>query len=175
MCFCTPEIRTPNCGKITCRPESEAPNLAAWEKVEEANAQPLDMEEMDKLVSLYKEAREDYDAKKKISNEAESKKETLKLQVIAALKAAKKTQYQVEGVGKVILVNKFQVTMPKNMIDKKAVFAHFQKEQIHLEYLTVNHQALNGYYNQQREKDPGFKLPGVADPVTETTLQLRKS
>lgn len=177
MCYCQPENPAPFCGLPACKSPAElaaTPNLAAWNAVAEHATGPIDVGQLDALVAAYKEARDDYDAKKKISNEAHTKSEGLKAQVLAALKAAKKSKYHVDGIGTVYQTQKFQVTMPKGLTEKQQLFRFLQERKIHLEFLTVNHQTLNSLFNEERDKDPAFKLPGVADPVLEEGLSFRK-
>jgi hypothetical protein len=183
MCYCQPELKTPYCGRPECvspgerpapTPNPEPASLDAWNAVAEAGATPLDLASFDALVVEYKAAREDYDAKKKISNEANAKVEALKAKVIATLKASKKSKYHVEGLGTVYMIAKKQVSMPQGLDEKRALFRHFQEKGVHLEFLTIHHGTLNSYLNQELEKDPAFKLPGVADPTVEETLGFRK-
>lgn len=152
----------------------EPTGLDQWNAVAEANAAPIDVAQLDALVVEYKAAKDDYDAKKKISNEADAKCEELRAKVLATLKAANKTKYHVDGIGTAQIVRVFSVNMPKDLEGKRQLFRHLQERNIALEYLTVNYASLNGYFNTEREKDPAFKLPGVAEPTTQERVDLRK-
>ena len=152
----------------------EQATMAAWNAVAEETAGQVDTAKVDALVSAWAAARADYDAKKKISNDAHEVCEELKAKVLSTLKFIKKTKYHVDGVGTVSIKRTFQISMPKGLTEKQKLIDYFTGKSLAPQYLTVNHQTLNSYFNVEREKDPAFKLPGVADPVADESVALRK-
>lgn len=75
--------------------------------------------------------------------------------------------------------NNTSVTTPKTVEDKKLLFDFLEKRGIFMEIASVNSQTLNALYKSLAAEaaDEGnfdFKLPGVGEPTTYTTLKLRR-
>jgi len=140
------------------------------------DAPPSTMEGMDALIAEYKAARDDYDAKKKISNEANAVKEELQAKVIAALKANGRSKYDSPDMGMVYISHKEVYPSPKANEDKDALFNY-----IHTKYgkdtltglLSINSQTLNAWANKEAETGV-MKIPGLQAPTTMETLNYRK-
>lgn len=139
------------------------------------------IEEMDEAVKLYNEARADYDGKKAISNLAHESMESAKFALIKLLQSAGKSKYDSEKFGKVTLVDKLQVTTPKDLPSKIQFFGWLEQKfgEDYLAYLSINHQTLNSLYNAElkeaAENGTEFKVPGLEAPVTNTELRFSKS
>jgi hypothetical protein len=152
-------------------------DLAAWTEDKEASGlittEKLD-EEVRKLVTL----EQDYDAKKKISNEANEKYENQRTYLLALLRETGKSKYHVDGVGTVSMAIKTAVPTPKDPSDKRKMIEYFltlEDGAVFPAYLSVNHQTLNSYINQQTEIDPDFRLPGVEGKKETPELRFRKT
>lgn len=157
--------------------ENQPPNLDDWN---ELSAEDIDLKEMDQLVTEMQAARDDYEEKKKISNAAFEKWSTLKSKVLAYLQAAKKKKYHVDGLGTVSMVEKYTVRVPSTIADKKRMLQHFRaiSDDFYLRTVSVHHNTLNGYYNDQARKaeEAGekFSIPGVEDPTAELSIRFTK-
>lgn len=157
-------------------------NLEEWDKMEEESSdKTVTTEELDAAIKAYADAREDYDRKKTISNEAHHHAENMKWEVLKLLDAAKKKSYKVDGLASVSKVEKLVVKMPSGHEEKGKLFKWLNENlgaEGFLTYATINHQSLNGLYRKQfeeaAERGENFELPGVGEATTEITLQLRK-
>lgn len=138
--------------------------------------------ELDELISKMYSARTDYDAKKKISNEADAVHKTLKNEVIELMELANKKNYAVIGVGKVSIGESLKVQTPKTNEDKSLLFK-WLKDNLgsdgFLAYASVNYNSLNSLYNTQFNETPvekrgTFKIDGVGNPVREIKLKFNK-
>jgi hypothetical protein len=145
--------------------------MTEWETPTTVSTEQLD-EAVRKLIDYDK----DYEAKKKISNEASEKYETQRTFVLNLLQTVGKTKYHVDGVGTVSLAIKTQVTTPKDPVSKRQMIDYFLNldEDLYPAYLSVNHQTLNSYINQQLEVDPAFVLPGCGEKKETPELRFRK-
>lgn len=75
--------------------------------------------------------------------------------------------------------NSTSVTIPKTAQDKELLFKFLADKGIFLEIASVNSQTLNSLYKSLAAEaaDEGnfdFKIPGVGEPTTYTTLKLRR-
>lgn len=134
--------------------------------------------ELDALVQKYKEARTQYEGAKAISNDLHAHMESAKMEVIRLLQAAGKSKYEAEGLGKVTLVDKLQVTTPKDLPSKMELFGWLEKKfgSEYFAYLSINHQTLNSLYNAELKEagDNGeeFKIPGLEPATLNTELRF---
>lgn len=188
MCWCTPEMRTPYCGKLTCKspvevaaetPNQESISQEAW--LEAAATQTLNMGEMDALVRKSQELWDVYEAKKKVASEAHAEYEKTEAAVMAALRAAGKKSYKVDGVGTVTIVQKSQVTVPKTIEAKKRFFQYLRTkgEDVLFGMTTVNSQTLNSWFNREMDEATGngllgFSVPGIDAPTSRETMAFKK-
>jgi hypothetical protein len=147
-------------------------NLNEWAIPSNISTEQLD-EEVRKLIEYEK----DYDAKKKISNEADAVYETQRTYILGLLQALGKTKYFVDGLGTVSMAIKTSVTTPKSPQDKRAMIDYFlslEEGHVYPAYLSVNSNTLNSYINQQLEMDPEFILPGCSEKKEKPELRFRK-
>ena len=134
-------------------------------------------EQLDAAVKKLVELDADMEAKKKVYREADEKYETQRSYVLSLLQETGKTKYHVDGVGTVSMAIKTAVKVPKDPSDKRAMIDYFLKlEEGHVypAYLSVNHNVLNSYINQQLEAEPEFKMPGVSEKTETPELRFRK-
>jgi len=71
------------------------------------------------------------------------------------------------------------VTTPKTSEEKQALFEFLQSKGIFLEIASVNSQTLNSFYKSlaaeaEEQGNYDFKMPGVGEPTTYTSLKLRR-
>lgn len=113
------------------------------------------------------------------ADEAKAVQMKIQAQVMACMDEHGKDQHRVAGHGLLYLVNKFRVTTPKTVEEKKALFEFLGEQGTFYEYASVNSNTLNSLYDAEFEKaktrgDVDFKLPGVGDPVLVRTMSFRK-
>jgi hypothetical protein len=150
-----------------------------WNAV--ASTAPLDMAEMDELVTQSVAAWEDYDAKKKISTEALNKAEAIDAKILEALRQAGKSKYFVDGVGTISKVAKMIVRVPSSASAKKEFFRYLRTlgEDVLFAMTTVNSNTLNAWYNTKLEEASSkgllnFSVPGIEEPTTRESLRFLK-
>jgi len=133
-------------------------------------------EQMKKMV----DARNEYDAKKLISNEADAIAQAEKSNMLALLQKCGKTSYSATGLGSVSVIELLKVKMPSDFTEKKKLLDHLAAEgdDVLLNYFTVNYNSLNSYYNtkvtEALELGIIFDLPGVDLPTSEQQLRYRR-
>jgi hypothetical protein len=151
----------------------EAMNADAWN---EGIHQNVSVHQLDNEVRVLVDLEKDYEAKKKISNEANAKYEEQRTLVLNLLQATGRSKYHAPGIGTVSMAIKSQIKVPHNPVDKKAMIEHFRSldEALFYSYVSVNHHTLNSYYNQQLEMDPDFVIPGVGEKKETPELRIRK-
>lgn len=81
--------------------------------------------------------------------------------------------------GRLSIVEKMRVTVPKSVEDKKALAKYLEKKKIFWELFGINSQTLNSFYNAEADiaKDRGdadWSMPGVNPPSIELSLQFRR-
>jgi hypothetical protein len=137
-------------------------------------------QQLDEAIQNLWNKRKDYEAKKKVSDEAHAICEEAEQQVLDLLEQANKKNYQLDGVAKVIAVTKLQVNTPKDL-DNKAAFFKWLKDNYgaegYLAYLNINHNSLNSLWNSEFEKATdkvAFKIDGIDSPVERKTLRMNK-
>lgn len=148
----------------------------AWAAAEESIREEIPVSELDDQMKSYLDAREDYDAKKKVSNEADAVCKEEKRKLVELLKRAGKTSWDIEGVGKASITNRTMTTVPKDPEAKKEMLAHFRQlgPDRYLHYVSVNSMTLNSYINQELENDPSFQMPGCELPTVTENITFRR-
>lgn len=146
------------------------------EQSEWLNTEEVSTTEFDKAVQHLAEMDMEYDQVSKLMDEAKEKREAARAAVLTLLEKSGKSKYNAEGFGTVSKIVKYTVTTPKQLEDKKAMFEHFASlgEEAYTHYLSVNSQTLNAYFNQEKENNPDFKIPGVGEPTALTQLRFTK-
>ncbi len=133
-------------------------------------------EEFDSQVEkmlLLEEVRE---AKKNTYKEADEAYERQRSHVLALLQRTNKTKYHIDGIGTVSRAVKYSVNMPKDPDEKKLVLDYFKSlgDDVFSNTVSIYYASLNSYFNQQRENDPEFKIPGLAEPQRTEELRFRR-
>jgi hypothetical protein len=97
------------------------------------------------------------------------------------LKALGKKSYKVDAIGNISLVTKNVVTVPKDVDSKRALFGWIKDTygvDVLDDMVSINHQKLNGFYNQEAEKrqdDPMFHIPGLEAPTPAESISFRRA
>ncbi len=105
--------------------------------------------------------------------------ETLEQQAITALTAMNRKNYA-SKVGTITRVCKRSWVLPKTPEAKAAFFAHLRTEGIFDSMATVHSATMNSWVNEQFERATAegrsaeFSIPGLTEPTTYETLQLRR-
>lgn len=115
------------------------------------------------------------DATKKTMQEELDSMET---EMLATLEILEKDSYD-SSAGKFSVVHKQSIKTPKEIADKKALFAWLEEHGLFYELLSINSATLNKLYKEQRESLPVeeqlfFTLPGLEQPTEYKTLSFRK-
>jgi len=156
----------------------EQASLDQWQS---ESAKSLDLIAMDNLVKDYQAARKDYDDAKEIASEKYKLVDELEKQVVDTLKAANKKSYVVDGVGRATIKHKYVVTTPKTGETKWKVLDYIMDKygvEVRDTYISVNHQAVNSFYNSEKEiniLDPNFNIPGLELPTLQESLSFTKA
>jgi hypothetical protein len=119
------------------------------------------------------------DEKKELLKHETDKYDDLEAKVMAHMEANDKDKQHVKGFGLLYTVDRFTVTVPKDLEAKKALMKHFTEKGIFFEMVTVNSATCNSYYKSEMEAavargDVDFKVPGLGEPKHVRTLSMRK-
>lgn len=139
---------------------------------------PVTVQQLDELVERLRKTREDRDAKEAILTEANKAVMELEGKCVAYLKELGRKSYD-SPIGKITIVQKVTVTLPKTDPDKQALFAWLREKGIADQYLTVNYNSINSLYtNMEREAiergELNFSIPGVGAPKVTELFRLTK-
>ena len=132
------------------------------------------------LVSNMRAMKDAYDAVKKLSSEAHEHFREAEQLVISAMEASGQKKFNIPGMGTLSMVNKYQVTVPKDVESKRLLFRYIRENygpDVLDEYRSVNYQSLNSFYKQEAEvaesEGRDFDLPGVDDPTVKVETRWR--
>ncbi len=148
-------------------------DASAWEEI---TVEEVSVDELDNLTRAYLEARDDYDKKKKISNEADTVCKEKARQLTNLLEKAGKKNWEIEE-GKAITVEKWQFTTPKDVASKQAFSKWLQEKhgkESFWEMFGINSMSLNSFLKQEIENNPEERFPGIEDPTHSTSIQFRR-
>lgn len=149
--------------------------LAQWDQVE--NQTTTTLEEMDALIVKLREARDEYDKRKKLATEAHDELEKIEALVINTLQANKRTNYKVAGVASVSLSHRESYTTPKTNEAKRALFQYIKDKYGNdtlSSMLSINSMTLNSWAKQESESGV-MQIPGLEAPTATETLSVRKA
>ena len=141
----------------------------------------MDTKQFDILITQYKTARENADMWVK-------EKERIKQTIMDLMETAKKTEYIVEGIGTVKIIERKSVRTPKTAEDKRKFFNYLEEvygPSLMQSMQTVNSKTLNGFYREEANKATSHmseqekaayehRLPGLEPPQSFVTLSFRK-
>ena len=137
----------------------------------------INVEDLKDTIKAYYNARAHHDEMSKVAKEAYAPVAKYESEVISMLERSKLNNFELPDVCKVHMVAKTSVTVPKTPEDKAALFKWLKDElgaDGFLAYATVNAQTLNKLFKDMLEltEDPTFRLPGVGDPRSYSTLRM---
>lgn len=151
-------------------------NYPSSEDWENEAKEDVSIEDLNAATLAFLQAREDYDVKKKASNEADEVVKEKSRQLINLLERAGKKNWEIEQ-GKAITVNKFQFNTPKAPQDKQA-FAKWLEgkygKDVFWQMFSVNSMSLNSFLKQELENNPEETFPGIQEPTHSTSIQFRR-
>ena len=139
------------------------------------------VQELDEVVTALKKARDEYDLAKSVSSEKNAIVDELEGKLITLMGMAKKNTYEVDGVARITVVTKSQVTTPKTIDEKQALFSWIENRmgrEALIAYQSINYATLNSLYNQEMNKalESGQEFNGIAGiglPMIVKSLQVR--
>jgi hypothetical protein len=147
---------------------------------EEEPKKELSLQEMDALVEKLRLSKERYQEDKAISDASNAQYREVEAEVMSVLEEAGKDTYISEH-GRVTLVKKLAVRVPKTLDEKRDFFAWLREnkgEETADHYMTVNSQSLNRLYNDLTEeygaRGEVLEIDGLEMPTYRETLQFRK-
>jgi hypothetical protein len=155
--------------------ENKSSSLSEWDELEKTEVSTA---ELDARIKHMRELRLDYEVKKAIATEAHDAYEKAEKDVMALLKAAKKSSYIVEGLGTVQIRNRYVVRVPKDNASKQRLFDYIRQRHGGEELLaltSINHQTLNAFVNAEKEANPLQDIPGLEAPTHEESLAFRSA
>lgn len=113
-----------------------------------------------------------YELKQEIAT-LEQEQKDLKTQIMAMLD--KEDLDNFSGTkAEVSLVVKESVATPKAITAKEQFFNWLQEKNLYWELITVNTNSLNALYRSEKELDENAIIPGIGEPYSRLSLQLRK-
>lgn len=125
----------------------------------ETNYEDVSVEEVDSLVRDYSAKRKEYEEKNKLAKEAYGECELLKGKLIALLDSAGKTNWNVDGIGRISKTKR----VGARVTDKVQMLKHFKElgPEAYLSFVSVNSRTLSAYIKQETENNEKFQMPGV--------------
>jgi hypothetical protein len=112
---------------------------------------------------------------------ADAKKvfEELKAKMIATFDKYEMEKWSQKGHGTISKRQNLAWKMPKEHDQREAFFAFLRERNAYDELITVNHQTLNSFCKEELEKaieadNIEFSIPGLGEPSSYVTLQIRK-
>ena len=162
---------------VTVTMVDEPQQQEMWEQPK----QEISLTQMDKEVTELRSLKETYDLAKADSTNKYKDYQSQQYKVSEILKAAGKTEYVCEGIGKVTISEAMSVTTPKSPDEKKAFFEWIRTnmgDDAYYTYMSVNSQSLNRLYREKTEEaaDRGelLNIDGLDAPTTNTKVSFTK-
>lgn len=151
-------------------------DLKEWDEPTEA----ISVADLKSFVTIMRDLKEVYDIAKKASSAAHEAFREAEQLVIHAMDASGQKKFNVPGMGTLSVVNKYQVTVPKDVESKRLLFRYIRDSygaDVLDEYRSINYQSLNSFYKQEQEiaesEGREFDLPGVDDPTVKVETRWR--
>lgn len=140
-------------------------------------------EQLDKLALEYQKAYDEYEKSKRETSNLYKEQERLEGKLREAMELAGKSKYFVETVGTFYFSDKYVVTTPKTIEEKRDLLAYIREkhgEDFFYATVGVNHQTLQKLYKtdleaaQEAGESPElFHIPGLQQPTLMRSLNLR--
>jgi len=138
-----------------------------------SNFEDVSTTQLDKAFSDYVEARNTYEQKNKIAKEAYAVYQELEFKFTQLLQSSGKSNWNVDGMGKVSEYERTTYTTPKSVEDKKKLAEYLGKERF-WDMFSVNSQTLNSWAKAEKENGV-VEIPGLGEPTTIKKLRLTRS
>jgi hypothetical protein len=146
---------------------------------EEKPLEALTVSQLQNIIKEFKALRDEVDELEKVLKLKNEKLTEYKSRIVDTLTAHNMTSFKVDGIGAVSVVNKYQVSFPKDLEGQEKLRAYLAENGM-VNMLTVNHQTLNSLFKSLSEEalEAGRSLseviPGVGEPKVFTTVSFRK-
>ncbi len=136
--------------------------------------------ELDKLCREFADTKEAIRGLENERKEKESHLRDIQDRIMAHLSESGKHTYEVNGVGKLIMVSRTSVKTPKSPEDRAAFFDYLKNRGLFDDLITVNSQTLNAFYreelkNARENGQMDIDIPGLEPPKESAYLSIRKS
>lgn len=148
--------------------------LKEWD--EATPKKDISIKEMTQLIEFMREAREDYERKKKASNDAHALYKEKQQAVIDAMLASGQKNFSVAGLGQCIITEKLNFKTPKTVESKRELFNYITKEygrDFLIEMMSINANTLKKFANEEMAAKGLGELPGLDAPTVEHSTQWR--
>lgn len=142
-----------------------------------ASAEEISTAELDALVVEMQAQWLIYEALNEDAKAQRAKHDATEAKLLDLLKKAKKTKWQVDGVGTAYLINKYQYVTPKTVTDKQRLFNYIKLrhgDEALMGLLSINANTLNAFANKEKEESPLAEIPGLPAPTHRESLGFRK-
>lgn len=149
---------------------------------EEQSLDQLTVKQLDQLGFEIRMQLEKCEAMKETLSTETTRLENLKAKMIAYLEHFGKHHYPIPGVGAFTIRERQTVTIPKDSETKKQFLQWLRSkgDEVYLTYVTVNHNTLQGIYNDEFEtavkegRSGEFQIPGIGSPKLVKNLAVTK-
>lgn len=144
---------------------------------------PIDqvtMQELDVLGQLIFKQKKICEEQEQILDAAKQKLVRMQAKMISVLEKFGRSNYSIPGNGMLIKSERLTVTLPKTPDDKEAFYNYLKEKNLFEDIVSVNSMTLNAFYKKEFDiaceegRAVGFKIPGINEPKTITTLNVRK-
>lgn len=144
---------------------------------------PIDqitMQELDALGKLIFKQKNLCDELDKSLTEQKATLTKLQSKMISVLDKFGRCNYSIPGSGMLIKTERMSVTLPKSPEEKEAFYNYLKEKSLFEDIVSVNSMTLNAFYKKEFDiaceegRSVGFKIPGISEPRTVLTLNVRK-
>ncbi len=138
------------------------------------------MSELDALGQKIFEQKKLCEEAEHLLNQRKAWLANMQAKMISVLEKFGRSNYSIPGAGMLIKSERLTVTLPKTPEDKQAFYTYLKEKELFEHLVTVNSMTLNAFYKKEFDiaaeegRAVGFKIPGISDPKTITTLNVRK-
>ena len=151
--------------------------MSTVEEWNEAAAEEIPTATLDDVLVKMQNKWKEVEVKKEIYKAELAQYEQMECNMLDLLKRACKTKWQVDGLGTISIRTKYSIRTPKTPEDKKSLFdwikaTHGPESLMGL--VSINSMTLNSFVNEEKEKDPMVKIPGLEAPTARESLAFRK-
>jgi hypothetical protein len=144
---------------------------------------PIDqitMQELDLLGQVIFKQKKECEECEKVLDSKKAILAKMQAKMISVLEKFGRSNYAIPGSGMLIKSERLTVTLPKTPDDREAFYQYLKEKNLFEDLVTVNSMTLNAFYKKEFDiaaeegRAVGFKIPGISDPKTIVTLNVRK-